>query len=45
MATSTDYSRLYYIWLAWRNSVGPPMRQKYLELMQLTNEGAVLNGI
>ncbi|KRZ80967.1 Angiotensin-converting enzyme [Trichinella papuae] len=45
MATSRDVNELYYVWLAWRNAVGPPMKQSYLEMVDLFNEIAKLNGL
>ncbi|KRY00075.1 Inactive angiotensin-converting enzyme-related protein, partial [Trichinella pseudospiralis] len=45
MATSRDVNELYYVWLAWRNAVGPPMKQSYLEMVNLFNEIAKLNGL
>uniref|UniRef100_A0A914W4R4 Angiotensin-converting enzyme n=1 Tax=Plectus sambesii TaxID=2011161 RepID=A0A914W4R4_9BILA len=44
MATERDASRLLYIWLAWRGVAGPPYRQNYTDLMEVSNEGAKLNG-
>ncbi|KRY00073.1 Angiotensin-converting enzyme, partial [Trichinella pseudospiralis] len=45
MATSRDVNELYYVWLAWRNAVGPPMKQSYLEMVNLFNEIAKLNAL
>ncbi|KFD65854.1 hypothetical protein M514_07059, partial [Trichuris suis] len=44
MATSTDINQLYYVWLAWRNAVGPQMRPEYMALVSVLNEVARLNG-
>uniref|UniRef100_A0A5S6QT52 Angiotensin-converting enzyme n=1 Tax=Trichuris muris TaxID=70415 RepID=A0A5S6QT52_TRIMR len=45
MATSTDINQLYYVWLAWRNAVGPQMRPEYMALVSILNETAHLNGL
>ena len=44
MATSYDPSQLAYIWLAWHNTIGPRSRQYYVDMVELSNYGAQLNG-
>ncbi|KAG7169290.1 Angiotensin-converting enzyme-like 5 [Homarus americanus] len=44
MATSRDPEELRYVWRAWREAAGKPLRQKYLRFVELANEAARLNG-
>lgn len=44
MAGSKDYGNLRYFWVNWRNAVGIPMKNKYVELIGIANEAARLNG-
>ncbi|KAK4313338.1 hypothetical protein Pmani_015292 [Petrolisthes manimaculis] len=44
MANSRDPDELRYLWRAWREAAGKPIRQKYLRFVQLSNEAARLNG-
>lgn len=44
MATSTNYNELEYVWTQWREVAGKPIRQQYLEFVELNNKAAVLNG-
>lgn len=44
MATSRDPEELRYVWRAWREASGKPLRQSYLRFVQLANEAASLNG-
>ncbi|VDP00880.1 unnamed protein product [Soboliphyme baturini] len=45
MATSTDYNQLYHLWTGWNNLIGPAIQQYYLNVVQLTNKAALLNGL
>ncbi|XP_045138200.1 angiotensin-converting enzyme-like isoform X1 [Portunus trituberculatus] len=44
MSTSRDPSELRYVWRAWREVAGKPLRQQYLRFVDLANEAAKLNG-
>ncbi|KAK3886578.1 hypothetical protein Pcinc_009227 [Petrolisthes cinctipes] len=44
MANSRDPDELRYLWRAWREAAGKPIRQKYLRFVELSNEAARLNG-
>ncbi|KAG0692757.1 Angiotensin-converting enzyme [Chionoecetes opilio] len=44
MASSRDPAELRYVWRAWREVSGKPLRQKYLRFVELANEAAKLNG-
>ncbi|XP_078660646.1 angiotensin-converting enzyme-like isoform X2 [Branchiostoma floridae x Branchiostoma belcheri] len=40
LAKSRDYDLLKWAWLSWRDAVGPPMKDKYAQWVELMNEGA-----
>ncbi|KAG8175126.1 hypothetical protein JTE90_010533 [Oedothorax gibbosus] len=44
LAKSRDYDELTYVWQAWREVAGKPLREKYLRFVELSNEAARLNG-
>lgn len=44
MATSHDYSELYWAWNAWRAEVGAPAREDYTRYVELKNQAAIANG-
>ncbi|XP_042865638.1 angiotensin-converting enzyme-like [Penaeus japonicus] len=44
MATSRDPDELRYLWRAWRDAAGRPLREKYTRFVELSNEAARLNG-
>lgn len=44
MANVRDPEELRYVWRAWREAAGKPIRQKYLRFVELANEAARLNG-
>ncbi|XP_050739110.1 angiotensin-converting enzyme-like isoform X1 [Eriocheir sinensis] len=44
MASSRDPAELRYVWRAWREVAGKPLRQQYLRYVELANEAARLNG-
>uniref|UniRef100_A0A1W7RA02 Angiotensin-converting enzyme n=1 Tax=Hadrurus spadix TaxID=141984 RepID=A0A1W7RA02_9SCOR len=44
MANSTNYKELLQVWKQWRDTVGPPIKKKYLRYVELSNEAARLNG-
>ncbi|KAK8746314.1 hypothetical protein OTU49_017362, partial [Cherax quadricarinatus] len=44
MARSRDPEELRYVWRAWREAAGKPLRHKYIRFVQLANEAARLNG-
>lgn len=41
-ATSTDPEELTYYWLEWYNLAGTPMRQNFIDYVELSNEAARL---
>ncbi|XP_011663849.2 angiotensin-converting enzyme [Strongylocentrotus purpuratus] len=43
MATSHDYSELYWAWNAWRAEVGAPAREDYTRYVELKNQAAIAN--
>ncbi|XP_075230868.1 angiotensin-converting enzyme-like isoform X2 [Lycorma delicatula] len=44
LAISRDYDELLHVWRAWRDAVGPLVRNKYIRYVELVNEAARLNG-
>lgn len=44
MATSRDYDLLSYIWKAWTDAVGRPVKSNYLEFVTLSNKGSQAGG-
>ena len=44
MATSTDYNELEYVWVQWHEVAGRPIRNQYLEFVELNNKAARANG-
>ncbi|XP_045596886.2 angiotensin-converting enzyme [Procambarus clarkii] len=44
MARSRDPEELRYVWRAWREAAGKPLRSKYIRFVELANEAARLNG-
>lgn len=44
MAKSRDYDTLSYVWKSWRDAVGKPIKEKYLEFVSLSNKGAKAGG-
>ncbi|KAG1672337.1 Angiotensin-converting enzyme [Nymphon striatum] len=43
MGTSNDYDRLSHVWKGWRDAVGKPIRQDYIQYVNLKNEASVKN--
>ncbi|KAG1680451.1 Angiotensin-converting enzyme [Nymphon striatum] len=43
MGTSNDYERLSHAWKGWRDAVGKPIRQDYIQYVNLKNEASVKN--
>ncbi|XP_030364884.1 angiotensin-converting enzyme isoform X2 [Strigops habroptila] len=44
MATSRSYKKLLYAWEGWHNAAGNPLRAKYEEFVQLSNEAYQMDG-
>nr|CAD7567519.1 unnamed protein product [Timema californicum] len=44
LAHTRDYEEQLHLWKAWRDSVGPPIRSRYIHYMQLANKAARING-
>ena len=44
LSTSRDYKRLLFAWKGWRDAVGPDLRHRYKEFVELLNTGARDNG-
>lgn len=44
MATSRSYKKLLYAWEGWHNAAGNPLRAKYEEFVQLSNEAYRMDG-
>lgn len=44
MSKSRDYKLLKYIWKSWRDVSGKKIKNKFLQYVSLSNEGAKLNG-
>ncbi|XP_039290026.1 angiotensin-converting enzyme isoform X1 [Nilaparvata lugens] len=44
LAHSRDFEEQLHVWRAWRDAVGPPIRNKYIRYVELINEAAKLNG-
>ncbi|XP_034715811.1 angiotensin-converting enzyme [Etheostoma cragini] len=44
MATSRSYKRLLYVWEAWHNESGVPLRQYYPRFVELSNKASVADG-
>ncbi|XP_064084729.1 angiotensin-converting enzyme-like [Macrobrachium nipponense] len=44
MSTSRNPDELRYVWRAWRDVAGKPLRNKYIRFVELTNKAALLNG-
>jgi len=44
MSHSRDYDEQLHVWRAWRDAVGPLIRNKYIRYVQLANHAARLNG-
>ncbi|KAK7075583.1 hypothetical protein SK128_019630 [Halocaridina rubra] len=44
MSTSRNPDELRYIWRAWRDITGKPLREKYIRFVELANKAAKLNG-
>lgn len=44
MATSRNYKKLLYAWEGWHNAAGNPLRPKYEEFVQLSNEAYSMDG-
>uniref|UniRef100_A0AC35GUI2 Angiotensin-converting enzyme n=1 Tax=Panagrolaimus sp. PS1159 TaxID=55785 RepID=A0AC35GUI2_9BILA len=44
IANSRDPEKILNLWKSWRNTVGKDMTKNYRKLIDLTNEGAKLNG-
>lgn len=44
LSKSRDYSRLLFAWKGWRDAVGPKLRPRYKEFVELLNTGAKENG-
>ncbi|GLH13913.1 Angiotensin-converting enzyme [Gryllus bimaculatus] len=44
LAASRDWDEQLHLWRAWRDAVGPPLRQRFLRHLELTNDAARLNG-
>ena len=45
MATSTDYNELTYVWTEWRNAASKPMRDDYINYVELSNKAAQMNNL
>src|ERR1700722_7643581 len=45
MAESRDYEKLKEVWVKWREAVGRPVKDMYLEYVKLGNLAAVKNGL
>ena len=43
MARSSNYSELLEVWLNWRNTVGKPIREKFITHFTLANKAAQMN--
>ncbi|KAG1680453.1 Angiotensin-converting enzyme [Nymphon striatum] len=41
MGTSNDYERLSHAWKGWRDAVGKPIRQDYIQYVNLKNEASI----
>jgi len=44
LSESTDYDELAYVWSAWRNSTGKPIRKLYNQFIDISNKAADVNG-
>uniref|UniRef100_A0A8C9ZT09 Angiotensin-converting enzyme n=1 Tax=Sander lucioperca TaxID=283035 RepID=A0A8C9ZT09_SANLU len=44
MANSRSYKRLLYVWEAWHNESGVPLRQYYPRFVELSNNASVADG-
>lgn len=44
MVQSRDYDELLHYWNAWHSAIGPPLRNKYMRYVQLSNLASKLNG-
>ncbi|NWR92221.1 ACE enzyme, partial [Furnarius figulus] len=44
MATSRSYKKLLYAWEGWHNAAGNPLRPKYQEFVNLSNEAYAADG-
>lgn len=44
ISTSTNYDELEYVWKAWRDVSGAPIKDTYKTYVQLSNEAAKANG-
>jgi len=44
IATSRDYDRLEWAWLAWRDATGPSIKPLYVQLVERMNRAALDSG-
>ncbi|KAK5881015.1 hypothetical protein CesoFtcFv8_021866 [Champsocephalus esox] len=44
MATSRSYKRLLYVWEAWHNAAGVPIREYYPKFVELSNKASQADG-
>lgn len=44
MATSRSYKRLLYVWEAWHNVSGVPLREYYPKFVELSNKASQADG-
>lgn len=44
MVQSRDYDELLHYWDSWHSAIGPPLRNKYMRYVQLSNLASKLNG-
>lgn len=44
MANSRSYKKLLYAWEGWHNAAGNPLRTKYEEFVNLSNEAYHMDG-
>ncbi|KAJ9595075.1 hypothetical protein L9F63_013640, partial [Diploptera punctata] len=44
LAHSRDYDEQLHVWHAWHDAIGPQIRNKYVQYVQLANHAAKLNG-
>lgn len=42
---SRNPDELLHIWKQWHDSVGPPMKNKFMRYVQLANQAARMNGL
>jgi len=44
METSRHEPELRYTWMAWRDKIGPPIRNTFMRYIDLANQGAQKHG-